>query len=732
MMVPLFMVSILLGAGLLFLVQPMIAKQILPLLGGSSAVWTTCMLFFQTGLLGGYLYAHALTRLSSRRVQLLVHAAVLIVAALVLPVGLQAGAEPGTAGSPVFWLLLTLIGSVGLPFFVLSSAGPLLQAWFAGTQHRSAKDPYFLYAASNAGSMLALLGYPLLVEPSFSLSTQRDSWSIGYGVFAVLAVACGYAATRGSARTAVRPDARPTDEPSTSARTRVLWVLLAFVPSSLMLGATQHLTTDVASFPLLWVFPLAIYLATFIVVFSRWGRVPVALARSVLPVVVLLLGVLLLTDTRSSIAPQVIAHLVGLLVVGLACHGRLAAERPDARRLTEYYLWLSVGGMLGGVFNSLLAPMLFDSIVEYPLVLVIACLMGRLSGARDRRPRQFVLAPLLVIAVFIAAPRVVHRLGIEGSLWDLSSSNLAKAALPAAVCLMFVRSRMTFALAVAALLVAPRLGMFTKQQVLHTERTFFGVHRVLEERDGSGSWHNLWHGTTLHGSQYDQAPWTTMPTTYYAKTGPVGDIMKVLADRGGERRVGLVGLGIGTLAAYGREEWALTYYEIDPEVVRIATDTNLYTYLSDSESEIDIVVGDARLKMASEPTAAFDLIAVDAFSSDAIPVHLITREAVALYLDKLDPDGLLVFHVTNLHLNLVPVLAGIAQELDLEVISRFDGDVTEREVIDRKYKSEWMVLSRDASALGRLVTDERWWSPQATEGLRVWTDDYSNVLQVLK
>ena len=414
-MLLLWVCTIFIGAALLFLVQPIIAKTILPVLGGSPAVWNTCMLFFQATLLAGYLYAHLLTRIESRRSQVIIHLLVLVAAMTMLPIGLPEDWKPPVEQSPVGWLLLALALSVGSSFFALASAAPLLQQWFSATPHRLAKDPYFLYVASNAGSMLALLGYPTIVEPMLALSDQRMLWSVGCVVFAALMLVCGFLMLWNGA---------PADEPHTKNKprhtplgwlTRTRWVLLAFVPSSLMLGVTQHLSTDIAAIPLLWVIPLSIYLLTFMIVFSKWGRWPVKVAAMILPLVAVVVVTLLIMELTQPIIPQISMHLLGLLIIGLFCHGQLAAERPEAGRLTEFYLLISVGGVLGGVFNSLLAPLVFNSIAEYPIAIAMACAMrwrpsGQegLSAALTRRywlsRADILLLPALVVAAYLATP----------------------------------------------------------------------------------------------------------------------------------------------------------------------------------------------------------------------------------------------------------------------------------------------------------------------------------------
>ena len=497
------------------------------------------------------------------------------------------------------------------------------------------------------------------------------------------------------------------------------------------------LTTDVAVFPLLWVVPLALYLLTFILAFSGASRVFAGAASALVPVAAVAVAMLLALETRQLIVPQFAIHLLGLVVFGLACHGRLAAERPETPRLTEYYLMISVGGVLGGCFNALLAPVLFIGIVEYPVAIVAACFLRRRTdpkGAVQHRwlpRRDDWLVPCLVLAVAVAAPAIGDRLELEGHLWGVPWTRLVPAGLPAAVCLMFAPAPMRFGLGMAALMVAPKIFP-PDGEILYAERTFFGVHRVVRQPDGSGSWHHLMHGTTKHGSQYDQEPWASTPSTYFTNSGPLGDVLRVLERGGKPRRLAILGLGAGSFAAHGRPDWQLTYYEIDPAVVRIALSPTLFTYVTRSRSPIDFVLGDARLRLGAAADGLYHLIIADAFSSDAVPVHLITLEAVQLYLEKLAPGGLITFNVTNRHLDLSPVLSRAAAELDLTAMMRDDRQVTVENWTQQKLPSRWVVLARTEADLGPLARDPRWVRLEPRPGMRVWTDSYSSVLSVLK
>ncbi|MHC5070564.1 MAG: fused MFS/spermidine synthase [Planctomycetota bacterium] len=712
---PLFLTATFAAAALLFCVQPMIGKQLLPMLGGSPAVWNVCMLFFQVALLGGYAYAHGLSRLTGKQ-QLIVHAVVLGLAALTLPIGLGVGAGPTGADGPTWWLLRTLATSVGLPFFALATAAPLLQRWFSGLDHAWSADPYFLYAASNAGSMLALLGYPLVIEPGLTVPAQLTSWSVGFFAFGVLAVVCGFMARRGAVPPVESSGGAPTW------RTRLLWVATAFVPSSLMLGVTQHITTDIATTPLLWILPLAVYLLTFIVAFTRRGRIVARGAALCVPLAVVTVATLLYLDLDTGIGLRIGIHLAALFVIGLACHGRLAEQRPHARHLTGFYLWLAAGGALGGVFNGLLAPLLFDSVLEYPLVIVAAC---ALRGRDDKAFIGDVVAGLVILLVLFGFLSAVTRgLGLDVPTEAHLTIVLA------AVCLLLARNRWRFVAGVAIFLaVAQVLG---QKPTLHTERTFFGVYRVIQEPSGSGEWRHLYHGTTNHGSQYSEEPWALQPTLYYTLNGPVGEVVQALDARPGPKRVACVGLGCGSLALAGKPDWQMTFFEIDPAVIRIARDSELFTNLQKSPARLSFVAGDARLEL-SRTSQRFDAIILDAFSSDSIPVHLLTREAIALYFEHLQPDGFLALHISSRYLDLRSIVAALASDAGLAGRVRLDTEVAAEDLRDRrKEQSEWAALARSAAHLQVMGVDPAWHALKNSKGLPVFTDDYAPVLSALR
>ena len=697
----LFGTAIFAGATLVFLVQPMVARMVLPLFGGSQAVWTTSMLFFQAVLLAGYGYAHASTRLLGPSRQPIVHAVVLLLAVAALPIG--RGLEPPPAdASPSLWLLGVLAVAVGAPFFVVTTTSPLLQRWLATSGHAAGRDPYFLYAAGNVGSLIALLAYPFVVEPLLTLDQQARLWSIGYVLFALLCLGCVLVARRGSP---LAPSASLRAEvPSLAWRTRARWVAMALVPSSLMLGVTTYVSTDVASFPLLWVLPLAVYLLTFVVAFARRPFVTPSAAARMLPLPTALVFADMLHAVALPLPVTLLTQLLVLFFAGVLAHGRLAEERPAPERLTEFYFLLSLGGVLGGALNALVAPLVFDSVLEYPLVLVLALALRR--GARGR-----IVDFLPVLALFIGclAGLAVVRSG-------LAAQAVLAGVVVACLAIGFRRPfRLTLSFACLTLLFA------AGSAGLHTERTFFGVLRVTEQ-DGERL---LFHGTTLHGVERFGGRLAGEPLTYYGRQGPLGDVFAAYPRFD---RVDAIGLGVGTLAAYGRPGERLTFYELDPAVARIAGDPRLFTYLRDSQADVKIVLGDGRRTIARVPNGASDLVIVDAFSSDSVPVHLLTREAVELYVRKLRPGGLIAFHVTNRHLELAPVVARAAQALGLAAVERND---RAEGAHGTRTPSRWMVIARSRERLEPLLGRSGWGIPKVSAG-RVWTDDYSNVLSVVK
>ena len=659
-----FALTLFVSATLLFIVQPMFAKMVLPLLGGSPAVWNTCMVFYQGSLLAGYLYAHFSTRWLGVRRQAGLHLAILCLPWLVLPVGMATAWTPPAEANPIPWLLMLMTVSVGLPFFVVSASAPMLQAWFANTGHPAAKDPYFLYAASNLGSMLALLGYPIIVEPLLSLGGQSLAWTMGYGLLMLLTAGCAVFLWR---RVPEKPTCAADEEPARDGpqgddptfSTRMRWLVLSFAPSSLLLGVTAHISTDIAAVPLLWVVPLALYLLTFVFVFARHSLLPHDLMVRVQPFLVIVLAVLFFHGVSKMVWLKLLLHLVTFFFIAMVCHGELAKTRPRAKFLTEFYIWMSVGGVLGGLFNAMVAPNLFPTIIEYPLVIAVACLLRPKLDAVEKggRGRWFDLAlPAAMVFGFGGLVLGLHSRGIlmtEGS----ASAILAVAGL---IVFSFQARPIRFGLGIAATFVIGSLCFGQESNVLHVERNFFGVIRVSRLPEPVA--HVMSHGSTNHGMQRQDPAESRQTIGYYHQSGPLGQVFASLGDPARTREIGIIGLGTGSITAYAKAGQRVVYYEIDPAVVRLARNPQYFTYLRDCEGETDVVLGDARLTIGAEDDSHFEMLILDAFTSDAIPIHLITREAVGLYLKKLTPQGVLVMHISNRYLDLEPILGNIADD----------------------------------------------------------------------
>ena len=716
--VPLFAATLFLSGFLIFLVEPMIARMVLPVLGGVPMVWNACVVFFQIVMLAGYGYAFAASRALSVRRHVALHAALLVAPALVLPVVIDAGSVAPPAGNPVGWLLLLLAGTVGLPFFVLSTTASALQDWLSRTDHPSGRDPYFLYAASNAGCMLALAVYPALVEPTLTLREQSRMWAAIYVVFALLAAVCGAFAWR--YRTdAVRLVTRAST-PLTLAR-RARWILLAFIPSSLMLAVTSHISTDIASVPLLWLVPLALYLLTFTLAFGRYASKAAAIAALALPLLVVPLALFMVTGIREPLVTIVVIHVAAFAAIAMNCHADLAKDRPGPAHLTEFYFWLSFGGMLGGLFNTLAAPLIFRSVVEYPIVIMLACLCFRSGNASATAERRVATAAVpLAVAALTAAALLIARARGAGLMFVV-------VALIAPVLLTFAQRRRgsRFGLSLAAFLAVGVMLSEGRTRVLYATRTFFGVYRVTQD----GAYHGLAHGTTMHGMQALASERRGEALTYYHATGPFGQAWTALSALSPRREIAVVGLGVGTLATYAGPDQRWTFFEIDPAIERIARTSAYFSFMDACADRCRVVIGDARVSLARVPERTYDLLALDAFSSDSIPIHLMTREAVDLYASRLAPRGVILMHVSNRHLRLAPVVGRLAAERGLTALHQIES--SRSGWAEGKSGSHWIVLAHREADLGALATDPRWKRLDPSPSAPLWTDDFSNILSVL-
>ena len=669
----LYAATIFLSAFLLFQVQPLIAKVILPWFGGSAAVWTICMLFFQLLLLAGYVYSHAYVRMRipARRT---IHVALLVAAAATLPLAASAAWKPTGGEDPTWRILALLVTSVGLPYFMLSTTGPLVQVWYARTFEGA--SPYRLFALSNLGSMIALVSYPLAVEPLLALGAQTAIWSGGFVVFAL---ACAALAWRSKERESeLAPQAR-SDKPGPGLQ--ALWAALAACASVLLLAFTSHMTLNVAAIPFLWVLPLALYLLSFVLCFEasgwyrRWLFLPLAGAGLAAVSVTL-------TQSNPSIWTLIPLYSATLFAACMVCHGELARSKPDPRHLTGFYLMLALGGALGGVLVGLVAPQVFDDLYELPIGMCALSLLAMVALLRDRSSllngRWATVTRLVFFALIVGLGVALAR-----TYWDNAAD-----------------SRLT-------------------------SRNFYGVLNVRDSGEGPEAMRVLAHGTIIHGKQFLEPDRRDWPTSYYGMTSGIG--LAILDARSrGPLRVGVVGLGAGTLAAYGRSGDVFRFYDINPKVIELAHSE--FSFLKDSPAQVEVALGDARLSLEREPDQNFDILALDAFSSDAIPVHLLTVEAFRVYLRHLKPGGLLAVHISNRYLDLVPVVQQAARHLSLEIRQVENDDDDDAGV----YRSDWMLLSALPTAFEGNFLKEGAEKIDSEPSVRLWTDDYSDLYRILK
>ena len=680
-------------------------------------MWNTCLMYFQALLLLGYLYAHASSRFLPPRKQIVVHVALLVACTIALPVAIPAGWSPPGSGNVVLWLVFALSASVGAPFLVLSATAPLLQRWLASLDE-PVKNPYVLYAASNAGSFLGLLAFPLLLEPNLRLGQQSRLWTVVYlGAIGLIALsgAVAWKNISASTPTVSRENAAPLTWPA-----RLRWVALAFIPSSLLLGVTTFLSTDIAATPLLWVIPLSLYLLTFVIVFSRGAeklRVPAAFVHASL-----IIALILVFFWQSSLGFRwgYALHLGVFALTALVLHGELARLRPVPAHLTEYYLWIALGGALGGAFTALIVPIIFESTRDYTLMLVLACFLRPLLR-KDQRVGTFVLAlaPALLL-VTIAKP-------------DLGSTEIANvpvkwiaSGIAASFALFLWRNPLQFGISIASLAIAA-LFYQTSSETFFTDRSFFGIYRVNRH---SGPSNVLYHGSTIHGAQFLRKP--LEPLTYYHRRGPIGQVLDSVHAGYPDRNIGVVGLGTGSILCYSRPGEGWTFFEIDPAVETIARNPRLFSYLSQCSVKPRIVLGDARLTLAREPAGTFSLLVLDAFSSDAIPVHLLTREALALYMRSLSERGLLLIHISNRRLRLEPVVASLVRDAGVHALIRTHEPGRTKQDTAYEYGADWVIIAKRRDYLAPLLTDKRWRRLSGATASSMWTDDYSNLFSVIR
>ncbi len=759
----LFSLTLLVSSFLLFLVQPMIGRMLLPSLGGTPAVWNGCVLFFQAVLLAGYAWAHYGPPKLGIRNHLIAHLTLLALVCFLLPMRLLDDWAVPTDSNPIGWLIGQLAFCVGLPFFVISSSAPLLQRWFGAGSKDGESDPWFLYAISNIGSLAALFSYPFLVEKYMGLTDQGWFWTGGFMLLALMFVACGWVTLRNTAQSELDRSATKARSFPLEWKKRLHYIALAAIPSSLMLGVTTIVSTEVGSFPLMWSIPLALYLLTFVFVFSRRVLIPHQWLIYILPGMLLLMPLISLIDPGENPLLMIGIHFSIFFVVAMVCHGELSRLKPSVNQLTEFYLMMSMGGVIGGAINSLVAPIIFNSILEYPLMLVAACLVlpsrkamrgatktvAANPGAQDWFQKHIGFGPLLV-----GASLAFSWVLFENSEIPAMVRTIIGFGIPAAICLTLMEAPKKFAIGYAMLAMVCPIIMDIRD-VVTRERGFFGVNEIA--MDDKGKFIMLVNGRTLHGMQLVGQNENPEPLTYYHIEGPTGDVFRLYGDQCS--RVAAVGLGVGSLAAYATENQDFDFYEIDPVVSRFANDPQYFSYLSSAKgcgANVNVVLGDARIQLdllrkriagEKEPIVGsafhqasyrrtkskkYELMVMDAFGSDAVPLHLLTAQAIQLYLDLLEDDGLLVFHVSSKFIDFAPIGAGIADRFELSAAMRID--IPDQKTVDEtgRTPSFYMVMSRDGDLINTFKELGTGWQSIESDRKLYWTDEYTNVLDVIR
>ena len=747
-----YALTIFLSAFLLFQVQPLISKIILPWFGGTPAVWTTCMVFFQVALLGGYAYAHLVATKLRQRQQVAVHLAVLAVAVALLPIMPGAGWKPQRPEDPTWRILVLLAACVGLPYFALSTTSPLLQAWFSRTH--PGRSPYRLYALSNVGSLLALLSFPFVLEPALSVRTQASAWGWSFAAVAAAAAWCALRTWHVAAEPSAAAESPSEPAPAPGLARRLLWLGLPAVASVMLLAVTNQICQDIAVVPFLWVLPLSLYLLSFIICFDRerWYFRPLFWAWMAGSMAVMVW--LLQRGVRTPIQTQVLGYSLGLFGCCMVCHGELVRLKPGPRHLTAFYLMVATGGALGGVFVSLIAPLIFSAYLELHYGLMAACILAMAAFWLDRRPHRHwprsvlsrvgVTAYLTMPAVgaIFGKPAGHQVLGIPASRDVLLSGWVFAGVLMLGIWVIGARVRRV-KWSWAWLLVLPAflsgLLFLGSELVAHARllvsgkvwvsRNFYGVLRVMEYYRSNPDRHQylLSHGMIDHGCQLLSLEGRRRPITYFSERSGLGIALRRLAAERPSLRVAVIGLGAGTIAAYGRKGDHYRFYEINPTVRVLAT--TLFTYLADSPADVQVAMGDARLSLEREDSQGFDLLVIDAFSGDAIPAHLLTREAFDVYLHHLRPDGAIAVHITNRYLDLKPVVRALADRFAMRRAFVVSAGDDERDI----YLCTWAILSRnerfmDSEAIQSAASAKA----DASQRAILWTDDYSDLFRILK
>ncbi len=735
--VPIYTVTLILSAFLLFGVQPLFSKMILPRIGGSSSVWNTAMVFFQAVLLGGYLYAHISSKFLSLRFQAILHLGLFVLFAFILPLSIpDSWSAPGPDENIVFWQLKLMAVTVGGPFFALSGCAPLLQRWFSYTDHPDASNPYFLYAASNLGSMTSLLIYPFIVEPLLTLTNQTFAWAGLYGVLILCIAACAIVVKQPKV---LKDDVKTSEEnvPPVTNKTRVIWLLLAFIPSSLMLGVTTYITTDIASVPLLWIVPLALYVSTFIFAFARKQIISEKLATYMMGIGIIAIIVIAMTAYNPLKLQSIAIHLIIFFFTALMCHIKLVKTQPHLSHITEFYVFMSLGGVLGGIFNALIAPLIFVYPIEYALVLSLACFV-RFYDFTQMKTVQIAKTPLTLLQTWrtsiICIASVAFIVAVSFSLPEASGMRLTCIALVIVSVVIFcytisilLESRRSFAIIVLmCLLIFPTFRIKHMYSALHISRNYFGVSVVTEDTDNNMT--RFMHGTTLHGVQSNDPEYALTPLSYYYENARL--TFNMLDEREGPQEIAVLGLGAGTLACYQKNNRHFDFFEIDKDVAGIAKDTSLFTYLSNCGSPYDIILGDGRLEIEKQDDKKYDLIFIDVFSSDNIPVHVVTKEALEIYFSKLKDNGIIVGNISNRYMNMIPSLSASANELGAKVYSVIGkgGFVPGTKI---RYAPAVYIAMTKSDEVSNYMIQRKNWSDSSGKASKAWTDDYANIVSAI-
>jgi len=694
----------------------MFSKMILPLLGGTPQVWNTAMVFFQVLLLAGYAYAHCTTKFLSIKVQAILHLILLIICFFILPIAIPDGQMPPLDKAPTKWQLSLMTITVGGPFFIISASAPMLQRWFSYSNHKDAENPYFLYAASNLGSMSALFLYPTIIEPLLDLKQQSYSWMFGYVLLLGLIIICVLSIWNTGTKKSNFKIINNKEIITWSRRGK--WLLMAFIPSSLLLGVTTYITTDIASAPLLWIIPLLLYIGTFVIAFARKVVISEKKASEYFGYLLIYILIYSIYSGGKGIL-FILLHMMLFFLAALICHSILSNTKPSTANLTEFYLTISFGGALGGIFNAIIAPSIFVVPIEYALALGVAVCM-RFSNIKNEPTRP--------IYIFLGLLAVLATIGVN----NVDSSWIK-------IMLLFVllaslgiinNTRWAFGISAAIIMFFSVPTNFIKlldRNTIHQERNFFGISRVINSKENQRL---FVHGTTIHGAQSLKKNEELVPTSYYSRLGPIGDLFR-LADQGkSNQKVAVLGLGVGTTACYYKNGRSFDFFEINPEVINIAKNPEYFTFLSSCGSPYEIIEGDARIELFKKEDENYDFILADAYSSDNIPIHLITREAIELYMKKLKPNGILGFHISNSYIDIEPVLTEIANSFSIKGYSKF---VIEQTIEETNLKSE--ATQAFVFAMNRKQEEflkvNGWKLSRKRKGVGLWTDKFSNILTVL-